>query len=546
MCLIAISMAVVAIDRAGAANTSAIDARIESNTRVAQALVLQTAQLAADQNAQAAESKAAEARTSAALEQVARATAEQASTKADSERATAVKALADVQKRQLESNANELAALAYGSRSKQPQVALLLAAASIQISLKQQSNPVPVAVDTLKTLLTSVTGKGYYQHTGPLTAVAVDAAGRKLVTAGSDGTALIWDPANFAATPTKLDAGNPIVFMGLSADGRYLVTAGTGGDTALLWDLNTPNARSALTLPGNIKALAISPSGRAIALASDSGSTWVWDPAQPSTPIHKLGDRNPALSVALSVDGRWALTGHQDGKARLWDLNGRDPISANFTNSRGYALTSVTFSPDGRWALFGGKSGEAQLWSFSSSGGLTSSAPTLLLGQTATISVIAVSPDSKLAATASDDGSTYVWSLRQGATTPFAVLRLQRGATKAVQFTSDSNRLVTAGASGALSVWDLKAADPGGSGRELIGHDASANAIAISGSLLASVSDDTSLRIWDLSKPAPTEDSLPNNPTDLVALACNVVGRDIQQSEWTSSSVPYQSVCAAK
>jgi WD40 repeat protein len=67
--------------------------------------------------------------------------------------------------------------------------------------------------------------------------------------------------------------------------------------------------------------------------------------------------------VAISPDGRWLVTGSEDGTARVWDLQAQDP-GADPVVLRGHQgeIHAVAISPDGRWLVTGSEDGTARGW----------------------------------------------------------------------------------------------------------------------------------------------------------------------------------------
>jgi WD40 repeat protein/serine/threonine protein kinase len=72
------------------------------------------------------------------------------------------------------------------------------------------------------------------------------------------------------------------------------------------------------------------------------------------------GHRGTVVSVSLSADGRWALSGSSDNTVRLWEVaTGR---CLRTFEGHTHLVTSVCLSPDGRWALSGSDDNTVRLW----------------------------------------------------------------------------------------------------------------------------------------------------------------------------------------
>lgn len=65
------------------------------------------------------------------------------------------------------------------------------------------------------------------------------------------------------------------------------------------------------------------------------------------------------LSVAVSPSGR-VLTGHAEGKLKLWDLEGATPARA--LEGHKLPVLSVAFAPDGRRAVSAAFDGTIRVW----------------------------------------------------------------------------------------------------------------------------------------------------------------------------------------
>ena len=116
---------------------------------------------------------------------------------------------------------------------------------------------------------------------------------------------------------------------------------------------------------------------------------------------------------------------------------------------------------------------------------------------------MALTPDGRLAVSASGDHTLKVWDVASGRA--LRTLSGHSGLVDAVALTPDGRLAVSASGDHTLKVWDISAALNAGSasGRELrtlAGHTGQVSAVALTpdGRLAVSASEDYTLKVWDV------------------------------------------------
>jgi Leucine-rich repeat (LRR) protein/tRNA A-37 threonylcarbamoyl transferase component Bud32 len=199
------------------------------------------------------------------------------------------------------------------------------------------------------------------------------------------------------------------------------------------------------------------------------------------------GHTDAVTSVAVSPDGRRALSGSADRTMRLWDL----AAGKELRRFEGHEMpvSSVAFSPDGRRALSGSWVGVMRLWDVETGKELRR-----FEGHTSWVNSVAFSPDGARALSGGGEGSTArLWDLATG-----RELRRFGHANFVVRaiFSPDGRRVLSAGLDGTVRLWDA------GTGQELrhFGVSAAFGILAFSrdGHALCGTNHDKGMSLWDV------------------------------------------------
>ncbi|HEX2555955.1 MAG TPA: c-type cytochrome [Microvirga sp.] len=162
------------------------------------------------------------------------------------------------------------------------------------------------------------------------------------------------------------------------------------------------------------------------------------------------GHGGPVRALAVSADGRLAMSGSFDQSAILWDVEGGAALSVLRFHEG--AVNAVASLPDGRFAT-GGEDGRIALWRLG-----RPEPEGVIEAHKGPVVSLTVAPDGLALASASWDGTARVTPLAgSGAGMPDAagaarVLEGHQGPVNAVAFLPDG-RIVTGGYDATLRIW---------------------------------------------------------------------------------------------
>jgi len=323
-------------------------------------------------------------------------------------------------------------------------------------------------------------------HRDTINKVVFSPEGKKLATASTDCTAIVWD----ATTGEKLFAIKnhqaPVYGVVFSPNGKHLATASDDG-TARIWDAAT--GQEQLRLTGHAAAvydLAFSPDGKRLATVSGDRTAKIWDAASGRVLMTLSGYDDEPRWVAFSGDNIHLVTSTGKNTAKIWDTrSGRSLTLFGHSDE----IYGVAASPDGKLVATSSQDKMVKLWDIASGKMVRT-----FLGHTHEVFAVTFSPDGKRLATASLDNSAKIWEVASGKES--FTLAGHTDEVSDVAFSPDGTRLATASLDHTVKVWDLT------SEHELLpiaAHDSVVNSVAFSpeDKRLATASEDKTAKIWD-------------------------------------------------
>ncbi|WP_181154211.1 hypothetical protein [Nostoc sp. 'Peltigera membranacea cyanobiont' N6] len=198
-----------------------------------------------------------------------------------------------------------------------------------------------------------------------------------------------------------------------------------------------------------------------------------------------FGHTHAVRAVAITADGKRAISGAQDNTLKLWDLaTGTEIHTLGHTSW----VTQVVLTPDGQWAISRCHDGSLRLWD------LEKGQEKFILN-TSTFSHILSGNPQKFWILSPNKQQLQLWNLIDGQ--KLYEISLNIGAVKASTGTPDGKWALFGLESGELKLWDLKI---NAEVYTLAGHKDTITSVAITPNKqwAISSSDDQTLKLWDL------------------------------------------------
>ena len=196
--------------------------------------------------------------------------------------------------------------------------------------------------------------------------------GRYLATGAEDKIIRIWDIQRKKIKNQFVGHEQDIYSLDFSRDGTRLAS-GSGDRTARLWDMETGQNLLTLSIEDGVTTVAVSPDGKFLAAGSLDRAVRVWDTEKGGLVERLEGHKDSVYSVAFSPNGMELLSGSLDKTIKLWELSAprggmmhsspprAGTCKTTFVGHKDFVL-SVALSPDGKWVVSGSKDRGVQFW----------------------------------------------------------------------------------------------------------------------------------------------------------------------------------------
>jgi len=243
----------------------------------------------------------------------------------------------------------------------------------------------------------------------------------------TDGRGIqVINPSRYNPVPFQISWGdNRITLIDFYPDNENILFAGSE-NSIVRWNVRTREHNVIARIESEILSLSVSPQGRYVAAGTRAGEVILLDGQTEKAPlaIFKGGD-DAVSSVSFNVEGTKVVAGTLRGKLTFWEISSGDSIIS--LNAHTARVVDIRFSPDNRILASTSFDGTVKMWNIQN----FSLPPLVLTEHESWVNTVAFNSTGEKMVTGSRNGKRLIlWPVNPGNMMPMICSGLTRSFTK--------------------------------------------------------------------------------------------------------------------